>query len=526
MPRWVVAAAFAIPVLFLGVFYLWPATTLIARTVSGQAVTDGLASRRTWRIAWFTLWQAGLSTVLTIAAGMLPAGIIARFRFPGRRLLSATMTAIFVLPSVVVGAAVLAVTPSALAGSVVPILFAHVLFNLAVVVRTVGAVWERLGDDLDHAAATLGASPWRVRWEVTWPLLRPAVLAAASIVFAFCFTSYGVIRVLGGGHATLEVEIWRRAIQGGNVGAASVVAILQIVLLAVVVVTANRLQRRAAVALALGDRPRRRRPRAGRQAAGVAAIALATAAVIATPLVALARRSLVVGGHVTLAAWRQLGSEQSVRGIRTGVQPLEALTTSLRIAAVAAVVATVVGVLGAAAIDLAQRAGRLLDVGLMLPLVTSAVTVGFGMLITFDSPPVDWRASWWIIPLGHALIGIPFVTRATLSVVRAIDPQLQFAAGTLGASPWRAWREVVAPRLWRPAAIGFGLAAAVSLGEFGATSVLSRAGTTTLPMAIDSLLGRSGSLLHAQGSALAVLLAVVTIGIAALVEGPDRAVRP
>ena len=92
------------------------------------------------------------------------------------------------------------------------ILLAHVVFNLAVVVRTVGAVWDHLPPDLEAAAATLGASPWRAFREVTLPLLRPAILAAASIVFVFTFTSFGVIRVLGdAGTSTIEVEVWRQA---------------------------------------------------------------------------------------------------------------------------------------------------------------------------------------------------------------------------------------------------------------------------------------------------------------------------
>ncbi len=116
----------------------------------------------TWEIAWFTLWQAAVSTVLTIAAGLLPAYVMARYRFPGRRLLSGLLTAVFVLPTVVMGAAMLALLPAPIERGVWAILAAHVAFNLAVVVRTVGAVWEHLPGDLEAAAATLGASPWRV----------------------------------------------------------------------------------------------------------------------------------------------------------------------------------------------------------------------------------------------------------------------------------------------------------------------------------------------------------------------------
>ena len=76
------------------------------------------------------------------------------------------------------------------------------------------------------------------------------------------------------------------------------------------------------------------------------------------------------------------------------MDPLAAIGASLRFAVVAAVIATSIGLLAATAINGSPRVGKLLDAGLMLPLGTSAVTIGLGMLITFDTPPVDWRARW------------------------------------------------------------------------------------------------------------------------------------
>ena len=200
-------------------------------------------------------------------------------------------------------------------------------------------------------------------------------------------------------------------------------------------------------------------------------------------------------------------------GIRIGVDPLDAMLTSLRTTVVATAIAVTVGALAALAITAARRSGRLLDTGLMLPIATSAVTIGFGILITFDVAPVDWRASWWLVPVGQALVAVPFVVRTVLPVLRGIDPRLHDAAATLGASPLRAWREVTVAHLRRPLVASAGLAAAISLGEFGATSFLSRTGSETMPVAIERLLGRTGRLVQAQGYALATLLAMATVAI-------------
>jgi thiamine transport system permease protein len=521
LPRWFVAALAATPAAFLVVFYVTPFVTLLA---NGVAFDDlgVLGRRRTWEVVWFTTWQATVSTALTLIVGIAPSYVLARFRFAGRRLLLGLLTAAFVLPTVVMGAAFSALLPDSLDRSIWAILCAHVVFNLAVVVRTVGAVWEHLPPDLEAAAATLGASPWRVLREVTLPLLRPALTAAGSIVFLFTFTSFGVIRILGtAARPTLEVEIWRRATQLGEIGPAAVLAVIQLIALGVVVGWSTYSQRRHSLAIAMRPSatligPRRARRRRERILVGLTAIT--TAAMVTIPLLALVERSMRSDDGYSLRAWRRLGDAEVRRGISVSVDPLGSLGRSVQTAAWATALAVGIGAVAALAIVAAGRLSRTLDTGLMLPIGTSAVTIGFGMLITFDTPPIDWRAEWWLVPVGHALVAVPFVVRATLGVLRALDPALTDAAATLGASPKRAWREITLPHLWRPLVAGAGLAAAISLGEFGATSFISRSGQETMPLAIERLLGRTGTVLHAQGYALAVILAVTTIAIVFAVD--------
>jgi thiamine transport system permease protein len=173
-----------------------------------------------------------------------------------------------------------------------------------------------------------------------------------------------------------------------------------------------------------------------------------------------------------------------------------------------------------------QRCQSLLDGLFMAPLGVSAVTVGFGFLITLDRPPLNLRTSFWLIPLAQALVALPLVVRSILPVLRAIDPRQRQAAAVLGASPVRVFATVDGPVMSRGLAVAGAYALAVSLGEFGATSFLARPETTTLPVAIYRLLGRPG--IENMGAALAgsVLLGVVTCGIRALVErarGPEGA---
>lgn len=523
----------AAPVAFLVAFFVWPVANIVGEGLRGEAgwdlagVGEVLGDAELRQVAWFTLWQAAASTALTLLVGLPAAHVLARYEFRGRRAVQALATIPFVLPTVVVGSAFLAlVGPRGplgvdLEGTVWAILLAHVFFNHAVVVRTVGGLWEGLDPRTEEAARVLGASRWRALREVTLPALRPAIASAAAITFLFTFTSFGVVRILGGvGHATLEVEIYRQTAELLNLPVASVLALLQLTAVAALLVVQDRMERRrAAVAVALGG-SRRRRPRSGRERLWVAGNLVVLALLLGGPLAMLVERSFHTGAGRSLEAWRQLGDRGRTSGLF--VAPLEAVGNSLRFAAAATVVAVVLGGLAAAALTRSGgRLARTVDAALLLPLGTSAVTVGFGFLIALDEP-VDLRASPWLVPLAQAVVALPFVVRTMTPVLRSIDDRLREAAAVLGASPAQVWREVDLPLVRRALLVAAGFAFAISVGEFGATTMIARADTPTVPVAIDRLLGRPGPLNVAQAFALSVVLMVLTAAAVLVVDHVRR----
>ncbi len=515
---------------FLAVFFAWPVANIVgeglrsdgAWDLSGVGAVLGDPALR--QVAWFTLWQAAASTVLTLLVALPAAHVLARFEFPGRRVLQALVVVPFVLPTVVVGAAFVAlVGPQSpmglnLQGSAWGILVAHAFFNHAVVVRTVGGLWEGLDPRTEEAARVLGASRLQAFRSVTLPALRPAIASAAAITFLFTFTSFGVVRILGGsGRSTLEVEIYRQTADLLNLPVASVLALLQLTAVGAMLVAQDRLERRRARA-AVALRPSARRaPQGIGERSWLAGNLLALAVLIGAPLATLVERSFRTGdgGH-GLAAWRALG--EATRGSGLFVAPVEAVANSLRFAVVATGLAVVLG--GLAAVALARtegRVSRLLDAVLLLPLGTSAVTVGFGFLIALDEP-VDLRANPLLVPIAQAVVALPFVVRTMTPVLRSIDPRLHEAAAVLGASPARAWRAVDAPLVRRAVLVAAGFAFAISLGEFGATTVIARADAPTVPVAIARLLGRPGPLNTGQAFALSTVLMVLTAAAVLLVD--------
>ncbi len=144
----------------------------------------------------------------------------------------------------------------------------------------------------------------------------------------------------------------------------------------------------------------------------------------------------------------------------------------------------------------------------MLPLSTSAVTLGFGMIITLDQPPLNLRTSFVLIPIAHALAGFPFVVRSILPALRSIPRSLTDAAAMLGASPLKIAFTIDFPLIAKSLVAGAIFAFTVSLGEFWATLFTARPETPTFPVAIYRFLGQLGAMNH--GQAMSVILMLVT----------------
>src|SRR5215207_9825429 len=462
----------AVPLAFLAVFFAYPVIAIVGRGLAphwsvdldplGEVVTDAALRH----IAWFTVWQATLSTVLTLAVGLPGAYVLARCEFPGRTVVRALVTVPFVLPTVVVGSAFVALLGDGgpLAGlgidqTLGAILVAHVFFNYAVVVRTVGSLWSHLDPRQEEAARMLGASRLRTFGEVTLPALRPAIAAASAVVFLFTFTSFGVILILGGpGYSTLETEIYRQTVQFLDLPQAAALSIVQLAAVVAVLLVAGRAQGRRAEALRLRARAETSRPprRAGERAV-VSFNLVVMALLLGGPIFVLVERSFDTAGGYSLGFYRALSELR--RTSTVFVPPIEAVRNSVAFASIATVIALVIGGLAAFAVAGPRRGAqpaRGLDTLLLLPLGVSAVTIGFGFLIALDRPPFDLRASPALIPIAHALVAAPFVARVMIPVLRSIDQRLRETAAVLGASPGRVWREIDLPIVTRAVLVAAG----------------------------------------------------------------------
>lgn len=533
---------YILPLAFLGLFFFYPLGAVTWKSLTPEGRVDLSPLLTIWRQPYFlralrfTLWSASLSTVLTLVIGLPGAYVFARYRFPGKGILQALTTIPFVLPAMVVAAAFTALlgprgwlngqlmawldlgrAPIRLQNTVWLILIAQVFYNTTVIIRMVGGFWANLDHTLGEAARVLGASRLRVLREVTLPLLLPAIASAALLVFLFCFTSFGLILILGGArYATLEVEIYRQAVTLFRLPQAAAISLTQILLTFAVMVLYTRIQARAAVPLNL--RPAQETalpPVTAGQRASVALVVIGLLLFLVLPLAVLAGRSLPAGDPTRYYRELFVDRVSSVFYVPPGM----AIRNSLVYASVTTVVALALGTVTAYALVRGRRKlGRLIDPVVLLPLGASAVTLGFGYLLAFGRRPLDLRASPLLVPIAHILVAFPFVVRALLPALRGLKPGWREAAGTMGASPWQVWREVELPIIGRAMVVGAVFAFTVSMGEFGATLLIARPEYPTMPIAIYRLLGQPGQVNYGQALAMSTLLMLVCAAGFLLIE--------
>ena len=348
-----------LPLGFLAIFFALPVAGMLARGFAPGGVLDlggfaeVLGRARTQRIIGFTLAISAAATVISVVVGVPVAHALYRLALPGRRTLRAIVAMPFVLPTVVVGVMFrsLLAEGGALGGLGLDgewggILAAFVFFNLAVVVRTVGAAWEGLDRRPEEAAATLGAGPATVFRTVTLPALAPSIISAASIVFLFCATAFGVVLTMGGlAYGTVETEIYLLTTALFDLRGAAVLSVVQLVAVVAMLLLADRArsrdagtQRAAKSAIAPG--------RVTAYAMGSVIATVLAVAFVAVPVLALVVRSLRRQGEWTLDYYLALGRVGGADGRSAlPVTVWEALGTSWRIAIDATILAVVLGLL-------------------------------------------------------------------------------------------------------------------------------------------------------------------------------------
>ena len=552
------------PLVFLGLFFFLPFARILALGLDFTSLRAGFFAETLDvapypGLARYAAQLGGQGDRVRGIAGLPLAYLFARYDFPGKSVFRALTAVPFMLPTVVVAAgfdallgprgwvnlllADTSIPPVVFVGTLGAILAAHVFYNTTIVIRLVGNAWGALDSRLTDAARSLGAGPFQTLLRVTLPLLRPSIFAASLLVFLFDFTSYGVILLLGGPKfSTLEVQIYIQSLYMLNLPAAALLSLIQLLCTLAFSTLYSRYASRAVAPLKPRAAWTNLRP-AKKRAEKFFLTAMLTilVAFFALPLLALPVRSVVrieadraqppsfppfwgskwgdARGVLTTAYYSELFINR--RGSLFYVPPMQAAANSLTYAGLTVLFSLLLGFPAAMALARPGRFEKWIDPFLMLPLGASAVTLGLGYIVTFNHPlPFGhWTliTSPLLIPLAHTTIALPFVMRNLQTALATIPQRYREAAAVLGASRWQTWRAVDWPIISRATVSAGAFAFTVSLGEFGAASLLARPEYPTLPTAIYRFLSQPGGLNYGQAMAMATLLMAFTgLGIFAI----------
>lgn len=491
-----------------------------------------------WRITRFTLLQAGLSTLLSVALAVPLARALARRpAFFGRRGLINLFALPLGLPPLVAalglieiwgrngvankGLAVFGVeTPFSIYG-LTGILLAHVFFNLPLATRLILPTLERLPPEYWKTAANLGLKGWTLFRLIEWPTMRKSVAGAAGLVFMLCATSFTLVLVLGGGPAatTLEVAIYQALRFDFAPGRAVLLSAIQVALTLTIMAALKLIAAPADPGDTKGGGSARPDARGGFQVLSDAVLIGLSGLFVAGPMAA------VIGAGLVADLPRLL------------TDPLfwRATATSLGIGLVSATLATALSSLLIRARHSAGEPADTVALGLL------SASSGAAGSLTLLAPPVVLGAGWFLMlgggagqlfaPLAaiiaiNALMALPFVMRVLEPAHRTAMARNSRLALSLGVTGFNRIRQVDLPAMALPLTTGFVFALALSLGDLGAIALFGSDRIMTLPWLLYQKLG---SYRTDDAAGLALLLGGTTMALILLADrlgrrdGNDRA---
>ncbi|MBS1302266.1 thiamine/thiamine pyrophosphate ABC transporter permease ThiP [Loktanella sp. SALINAS62] len=484
-PAWVAAAL----VLALTVGPL-VAVAFRAQVGSGLAAGD-------WAAIRFTIWQAVVSALASVALAIPVARALARRRFRGRAALVMLLGAPFLLPVIVAVLGLLAVFGrggilNAMLGTIgidpisiygaAGVILAHVFFNLPLAVRLILQGWLDIPAERFRLAAQLNAPVWRV---LEWPMLVRVLPGTLLVIFLICLTSFAVALTLGGGPraTTVELAIYQAIRFDFDLGRAALLAASQFVLCAVAAVVAWRITPVDGLGGGL-DRVVARWDQSPLDWLWLGAVTL----FLVTPLAMIVLRGVPGFLDMPASVWTAAGRSIAVAVGSTVISVSLALTVALRGGAIAQVIG-------------------------VTPLASSALVMGTGLFIIVYPVVSPTVVALPVTMVVNAMLALPFALRVLIPAVQDVRQNYARLAATLNLTGWRGLRIVMLPRLRRPLGFAAGLSAALSMGDLGVIALFATDAQETLPLAMYRLMGAYRMETAASAALLLVALSLLAFWI-------------
>ncbi|MCA0243893.1 MAG: iron ABC transporter permease [Proteobacteria bacterium] len=517
---WLTLAVLALLVVFL----LLPLVQVLVGSFgsggrSGWAIVA--AEPRYLQAVLNTVMLGAVVTLLALVIGVPLAWFTARFDFPGKGLIAVLPLVTLVVPEVIAAQTWLMMVGNnglltrALAergielpsfygwtGLVTVMTFTYYTY---VYIGTLAAI-RGFDVQLEEAAQSLGTSPAVSRWKVMLPVVLPAVLASALLVFTLAVGNFAVAMVLSNKVPLLSVLTYQATVSevGSDPTLQSTLATISVAIVMLALFAQRRVvaRGRREVVQGRGAVPARLAGWRG------AALGAAAALVVAVSLLPVA--SIAVGAFTQargpVMRWGQWTTAHLERVFTRAIDPL---LNTLTYAAIATAIGITLAVIVSYLVVKKRNAlTPALDYLTALPLALSGTVIGIGLLMTFNTGWLSLTGTGSIIVLAYVVRRLPFGTRNASSTLFNIPDSIEEASISLGVPPGRSFVRVVLP-LMAPAIVAAAvLTWTTTVAELSASIIVYSGGRETMPIQIFRLID-SG--LMAQASAYGLLLVAVIV---------------
>jgi len=483
-----------------------------------------------------SLFVSTLSTLLALAIGIPFAFFLSRYRIPGKNLIRTLGTLPLILPTFIGAEAWLILLgrnglfakifhgigieiPSIYGWKGIVLVFTLQFFPF--VFLMVFAALNAIDRSLEEAATNLGAGRLRVFFTVTLPVVMPAILSGALVVFYLCIENFGVPVLIGEDFRVLSVQAYNEFISelGGNPSMAGALSmILLAITLGLTIFQKYWVERKNYTMTSLN-------PLEVKQlkalptfliwlfCAGVVFVALFPFAVVMVSSITKTQGPVMYFGQFSL--------DNFIRAFTIAPRPI---FNSFFLATAATLIGIVFGIV--VSYLLVRKRGAvsyLLDILVMLPLAIAGTVQGIALAATYNKGIIVLTGTWMILVLAYFIRKAPYSIKTTSSLLQQIDPSIEEASINLGVPPIRSFIRVVLPVMMPGVIAGAIIMWVTTLAELSTTIVLYYGPWATMTVEIFQRIG-SGDFGPASAYATILIISVlIPLFILNRVSGKDLA---
>lgn len=522
----------AISLALLLFFVLYPLAVLFSNSVTGQ---DGgfslegfralLADSQYLEAFGNTLVLGLVVTICTILVGVPFAYMVARYDFPLKNLVAILPVLTIVIPEIIVGQSWLLVLGNngiltnllGDAGISLPSFYGWtgMVFSMTLVYYTyiyLGVLAALRGFDgqLEEAGLSLGTPPLMTQLRVLVPVLLPAVLVNALVVFTLVVGNFALAMLLGSRVPLLSVMTYNTFVSemGGSPTLQSAMSVVSIAIVAIVLFVQKRVVERKVYTMTQGRAPAARRVRSWQAmlyTGGVGLVILLS--LLPLIVVFIAAFTKTSGPVMHWGSWSLASMQRALHGAP------EPILNSLKFASLATVTGVAFAVL-VSYLTIKKRSAftQVLDYIVVLPLTISGTVLGIALVQTFNTGWLVLAGTSGIMVLCYAVRRLPFAVRNASSVLFNIPDSIEEASISLGVSPLMTFFKVILPAMKASIISAAILMWLTTISELSASIVAYSGGLETMPIAIFRQVdgGRLG-MASAYGAALVTVIVLPII---------------